>query len=47
MKQELREKGDKRPTYAEYRAAIKIGGTTTMSDAKRKKAREKRKKKSK
>lgn len=37
-------KEDKRPTYVEYRAAIKIGGTTTMSDAQRKKARLKRKK---
>lgn len=45
MKTELRDSKDKRPTYNEYRASIKIGGTTTMSDAKRKKARAKRKRK--
>ena len=40
------QKTDSRKTYQEYRASIHHGGKTTMSDAQRKKARAKRKRKS-
>lgn len=47
MIQHKKEKPDTGKTYEEYKSSIKIGGTTTMSDAKRKKARAKRKLKNK